>query len=104
MVLGEHDLSSDPDCVGCPFAQRFDIGPDDVIVHEGFDTKNMFVNGSDLALIRLPRKAVTVIKDPEERVLPICLPANEDEVKMANEFWVIYKLLIFQPWPCNRIA
>jgi hypothetical protein len=89
VVLGEHDLSSDPDCTGCPFAQRFDINPDDVIVHEWFDQKNMFVNGSDLALVRLPRKAVTVIKNSEERVLPICLPSSEDEIKRANEFWVI---------------
>jgi hypothetical protein len=34
-------------------------------------------NGDDLALIRLPTLAVTIIEDPAENVLPICLAWNE---------------------------
>ena len=33
----------------------------------------MVTNGDDIALIRLPRLAITVNEDPDQIVLPICL-------------------------------
>ena len=38
VVLGEYDLSKDPDCDGpCRKAQRFEITPADVLVHEDWN-------------------------------------------------------------------
>jgi len=88
VVLGEHDLSNDPDCRGCLPIQRFEIHPNDVTPHENFDYKNMFVNSSDIAIIKLPRNALTVVKNQDMLVLPICLPSNEEEVLNADEYWV----------------
>ena len=38
VVLGDYDLSKDPDCFGtCKLAQRFTINPRDVTMHENYD-------------------------------------------------------------------
>ena len=53
VVLGEWDLSKDPDCDdACRKVQRFAITPNDVLVHEDWDLKKVAINGNDIALIR----------------------------------------------------
>lgn len=78
VVLGEHDFSTDPDCDGCPLVQRFEITKKDVKVHEGFSLKDVASNGNDIALIRLPRLAITIEEDENQNVIPICLPWSSD--------------------------
>ncbi len=39
VVLGEFDVSRDPDCKGCLVAQRFKIHPPDVKQHEGWNKR-----------------------------------------------------------------
>jgi hypothetical protein len=42
--------------------------------------------GFDIALIRLPRPAVTVNEDFEENVLPICIDWTGKQVKSFQNF------------------
>lgn len=90
VVLGEHDLSKDPDCERtCKPVQRFDINPNtDVKVHEDYDPNNIVSNGNDIALIRLPRPAQTAYEDPDEIVMPICLGWNQAIRVPENKFIV----------------
>ena len=81
VVLGEHDLSKNPDCDGKDNSgkcwkpvQRFLIGQDDVIVHENWSPLTVVNEGYDIALIRLPRPAYTIREMCDTPVLPICLP------------------------------
>ena len=39
-----------------------------------FSLSNVASNGDDIALIRLPRLAVTVDENAEDPVMPVCLP------------------------------
>ena len=54
VVLGEWDISKDPDCepdcAYSPFkkAQRFEITTADVIVHEDWDLNKVAENGNDI--------------------------------------------------------
>ena len=53
--IGEFDVRSDPDCdklsrTGC-FPSVQDLAVEDVTVHKGWD--RVFVNGNDIALVRL---------------------------------------------------
>ena len=44
VVLGEYDLSKDPDCDGpCRKAQRFAITPADVLVHEDWNLAKVWI-------------------------------------------------------------
>ena len=54
VVLGDHDLSIDPDCPSssCKLAQRFDIKVADVIVHEQWKGPAKVSDGYDILLIR----------------------------------------------------
>ena len=81
VVLGEHDLSKNPDCSGKHYegrcwkpVQRFNIGEEDVIVHENWDPLTVVEEGYDIALIRLPTPAYTIGEMCDTPVLPICLP------------------------------
>ena len=80
VVLGDHDLSTDPDCQGSDKiscwkpVQRFDIRPSDVTVHENWNPNKVVVEGYDIALVRLPRAAYTINEICELPVLPACLP------------------------------
>ena len=79
VILGDNDLSSDPDCWGLSEAcwkpvQRFYIIPSDVKIHEKWNPRKVVVNGYDIALIRLPRAAYTGNEICEVSVSPICLP------------------------------
>ena len=40
-------------------------------------------NGNDIALIRLPRPAMTPNEDYNENVLPICIPWNDEVTQIA---------------------
>jgi len=82
VVLGDYDLSKNPDCLpGAPQSdgcwkprQQFYITPSDVIVHEKFQSLTVVNEGYDIALVRLPRAAYTVNEICETSVLPACLP------------------------------
>ena len=80
VVVGEYNVVEDPDCNGCPRAQRFK--PEEVIRHEDYA-----IVDNDIALIRLDRLVVTANEDPDVPVLPVCLPARPDERKV-DEFIV----------------
>jgi hypothetical protein len=42
--------------------------------------------GNDIALIRLPKAAITISEDHNQRVLPICMPwTTKDQVKVPND-------------------
>jgi len=83
VVLGEWDLEHDPDCAGdeggckpnAPFrkVQRFEVTTNDIKVHECWDPSRVADNGNDIALIRLPRLAITAAEDFDEIVFPVCL-------------------------------
>jgi len=88
VVLGDWDLSSDPDCkfdadtdecVDGPApashknAQRFEVTTADITVHEDWDLTKVVNNGNDIALIRLPRLAITIEEDFDQIVMPACL-------------------------------
>ena len=82
VVLGDYDLSKNPDCLpGAPQSdgcwkprQQFYITPSDVTVHEKFQSLTVVNEGYDIALVRLPRAAYTVNEICETSVLPACLP------------------------------
>ena len=81
VVLGDHDLSQDPDCTDDEGAsscaqpvQRFPIHKRDVTVHESYDRRKVVTEGNDIALVRLPRPAYTNFEVESTSVIPICLP------------------------------
>ena len=59
VVLGEHDLNEERDCGKCDPVQKFDININDVTVHEDWIPEKVATNANDIALIRLPRLAMT---------------------------------------------
>ena len=86
--MGEWDLNSDPDCKFDPdtdkclpgpapashqLVQRFEVTSADVTVHEDWDLTKVVNNGNDIALIRLPRVALTIEEDFDQIVMPACL-------------------------------
>merc|ERR1712083_940426 len=82
VVLGDWDLEHDPDCEGyldgCDYsleieAQRFRVNRSNVIVHKNWDKNHLEDKGNDIALIRLPRLAITYNEDPDQIVNPACL-------------------------------
>ena len=78
VVLGDHDLSNDPDCFDTGEcwkpAQRFRISPQDITVHEEWDISKVVEGANDIALIRLPTLAYTMYEICQVPVAPICLP------------------------------
>jgi len=54
-------------------AQRFEVTAADIIVHEDWDLGKVVNNGNDIALIRLPRLAITVNEEYDQIVLPACM-------------------------------
>ena len=84
VVLGDYDLSKNPDCNGDPVngeqagcwkpVQRFDVATQDVKLHENWNPLTVVGEGYDIALIRLPKEAWTVREVCETSVLPICMP------------------------------
>ena len=65
---------------------RFDVTEKNAIVHEKWGANKSFIDrvteGNDIALIKLPHPAVTIIEDPNgNNVLPICLDWNESGVR-----------------------
>ena len=65
---------------------RFDVTEKNAVVHENWGANKSFINrvteGYDIALIKLPHPAVTVIEDPNgSNILPICLDWNEYGVR-----------------------
>ena len=98
VVLGEWDLLHDPDCapddVRCETntptkavkVQRFNITNDDVIVHESWDLEKVGEEGNDIAMIRLPREAITYNENIDQIVLPACLDWNQSFLNPPNTY------------------
>ena len=76
--LGVTDLNNEK---GNEKHQRIKISETDVIVHEKYrgsvDTDSVIRDGYDIALIRLPEKAITVDDDSDYLIRPACLPFEE---------------------------
>ena len=107
MVLVDWDLSSDPDCKfdadtdecvdgQAPSshrnAQRFNVTSADVRLHENWDfhedVDKFLHEGNDIAIIRLPREAVTSNENLHQTVLPACLDWNQAYQNPANSYIV----------------
>ena len=99
--MGDWDLSSDPDCkfdadtdecVDGPApsshrnAQRFEVTSADVTVHEDWDLTKVVNSGNDIAIIRLPREAITYNENIDQIVLPACLDWNQAFLNPANTY------------------
>ena len=86
VVLGEFDVSKDPDCKGCRGVQR--IRPEEIIPHEDYLVTRRVSGASDIALVRLETPAVTLLEDYDSVVLPICLgyksPLEEADLHVAG--------------------
>jgi hypothetical protein len=52
----------------------------DTFIFCRFSVATVDSNGDDLALVRLPSLAVTINEDPDENVLPICVPWTGNEL------------------------
>ena len=86
VVLGDHNLATNPDCVklngklNCPNkpVQRFYMTDEDAKIHEGWDRGKLKENGNDIALVRLPKPAYTMFEiGSGVHVAPVCLPWGE---------------------------
>ena len=83
VVLGDHDLATNPDCIKkddrllCTNkpVQRFAVTEADITVHEGWDPSNVVTNANDIALVRLEKPAFTAMEIASGvHVIPACLP------------------------------
>ena len=95
VVLGDHDLSSNPDCVKIKNVlqctnkpvQRFYVTEKDITVHQGWDAGNVVTNANDIALVRLEKPAFTAMEIASGvHVVPICLPWG----KLGNGGYATY--------------
>ena len=82
VVLGEWDLEHSLILK----VQRFNVTKDDVIVHESWDLEKVSFEGHDIAMIRLPREAVTYNENIDQIVLPACLDWNQAFQNPANTY------------------
>ena len=82
VVLGEWDLELSLILK----VQRFNVTKDDVIVHESWDIEKVAVEGHDIAMIRLPREAITYNENIDQIVLPACLDWNQAFQNPANTY------------------
>ena len=76
IVLGEHQISTNPDCRnGNCNARVISRKVDKIIKHENYDPKKI---KNDIALIRLDRPVPLYNENPKESAaMPICLPWDE---------------------------
>ena len=98
VVIGDWDLEHDPDCKGLENgcanainikAQRFRINQDkDVTIHEDWDVSRFANNGNDIALIRLPRLAITFNEDFDQIVHPACL-GWDNTIQVPDEQYMV---------------
>jgi len=97
VVIGDWDLEHDPDCKGSNTcanalgtkAQRFRINQDkDVIIHEDWDLSRVVDNGNDIALVRLPRLAITANEDFDQIVHPACL-GWDNTIQVPGEQYMV---------------
>ena len=101
--MGDWDLNSDPDCkfdadtFECledpapsshKNAQQFNVTAAMVISHESWDVSKVVNNGNDIAIIRLPREAITSNEDPYQTVLPACLDWDQAYQTPPNTYIV----------------
>ena len=68
-------------------SQQFNITKDDVISHESFNL-DQANKGNDIALIRLPREAITSNEKLDKTVLPACLDWDQAYQNPANIYIV----------------
>ena len=95
VVLGDWDLEHDPDCApDCEAnsqfqkSQRFNVTAADVIVHESWDLTKVVDSGNDIAIIRLPREAITSNENLHQTVLPACLDWDRGNQNPADIYIV----------------
>ena len=90
-------MEHDPDCKGSNTcdnaigtkAQRFRINQDkDVIIHEDWDLSRVVDNGNDIALVRLPRLAITANEDFDQIVHPACL-GWDNTIQVPGEQYMV---------------
>jgi len=80
IVLGEHDVTTDPDCdfSGC-VAKKVTKKPKEIIVHPGYNDRRP-TSLFDIALIRLDDKVELFEGNSQvSTITPVCLPWREDE-------------------------
>ena len=108
VVLGDHDLSRNPDCttdrqLGLQCfnkpVQRFAVIESDITVHEGWDKNNVMTNANDIALVRLEKPAFTAAEIASGvHVMPVCLPwgrlPNGYVAKYPSGIFIIFHLLL----------
>lgn len=86
VVLGEFDVSKDPDCKDCRGVQR--IVPEEIVIHQDYAATAFISGESDIALVRLETPAITLLEDYDSVVLPICLgykgPLEQAELHVAG--------------------
>ena len=59
-------------------------------VHPDWNQGRAVKDGNDIALIRLPRAATTIVQEPKVRVLPACVRWNRDiSVAPQNDHFVV---------------
>ncbi|XP_071748988.1 uncharacterized protein [Lepeophtheirus salmonis] len=86
VVIGEWDVTKDPDCLDCKPAQRFKIENGNVIRHDQWSFDTFLTVGNDIALIRLPQTVETFVENINMLVLPACLDwRNLDDTISFND-------------------
>ena len=84
VVIGDHDLSTNPDCIKDYYGtlqctnkpvQRFPVSSRDVIIHENWAPSRVVNGANDITLVRLSTFAYTIFEIASGvHVAPICLP------------------------------
>lgn len=108
VVLGEHDTSTDPDCVEYKIFKKkkcapkiVSVGYDEIIVHGDYQRKKRL---NDIAMVRLSQEI-----EFTESVKPVCLPSKELRTEIGeqlevvgwgrvNESWLLIFIIIFKKW------
>lgn len=85
VVLGEHDLSMNPDCVSYPGIEKecadpiLEVPVEEIIVNENFNASNKNVH-HDVALIRLKSRV-----EFTDFIQPVCLPLDPELQKDTHD-------------------
>ena len=85
IYIGEHKLSTDVDCPGCPPVQNFGI--EEIVFHPKYNKPGKYMN--DIALIKLDGEA-----EYHNFVQPICLPWWDDHEDYTLNTFAGHKTII----------
>jgi hypothetical protein len=67
VVLGQHQFDDLGSCPDCKPAQKFQVTPQDVIVHPDYKIESMLKSGNEILLVRLPELVTTSLEDKQVR-------------------------------------